>query len=142
MLEEFVRMWSIRVAEFSVILVGFVTICKKPNEQSIQRLKELLEPLKCKILILDNPLRYARCCTFHKKRLKGLPKFLAMQNRVLAQNFGSKVLNHKKYLGLPTKKAYDQKIYQKLFSDSVHFKKNVYDSLVQWVAKREKAPID
>ena len=101
-----------------------------------RRLKELLEPLKCEIFILDNPLRYARCCTFHKKRLKGLPKFLAMQNRVLAQNFGSKVLNHKKYLGLPTKRAYDQKIYQKLFSDSVHFKKNVYDSLVQWVAKR------
>ena len=59
-----------------------------------------------------------------------------MQNRVLAQDFGSRVLNNKKYLVLPTKKAYDQKIYQKLFSDSVHFKKNVYDSLVQWVAKR------
>ena len=71
-----------------------------------------------------------------QKRLKGLPKFLAKQNFVLAQNFGSKVLNHKKYLGLPTKKAYNPKIYQKLFSDSVHFKKNVYDSLVQWVAKR------
>ena len=101
-----------------------------------RRLKELLEPLKCKIFILDNPLRHARCCTFHKKRLKGLPKFLTMQNCVLAYNFGSKVLNHKKYLGLPTKKTYDQKIYQKLFSDSVHFKKNVYDSLVQWVAKK------
>ena len=98
--------------------------------------RNCLEPLKCKVFILDNPLRHARCCTFHKKCLKGLPKFLAIQNRVLAQNFGSKVLNHKKYLGLPTKKAYNPKIYQKLFSDSVHFKKNVYDSLVQWVAKR------
>ena len=77
-----------------------------------QGLIELLEPLKCKIFILDNPLRHARCCTLHKKRLKGLPKFLEMQNRVLAQNFGSKVLNHKKYLGLPTKKTYDQKIYR------------------------------
>ena len=101
-----------------------------------RRLKELLEPLNCKILILDNPLWHERCCTLHKKRLKGLPKFLAMQNRVLAQNFGSKVLNHKKYLGLPTKKAYNPKIYQKLFSDSVHFKENVYNRLVQWVAKR------
>ena len=94
-------------------------------------LKELLEPLKCKIFILDNPLRHARCCTFHKKWLKGLPKFLAIQNRVLAQNFGSKVLNHKKYLGLPTQKTFNPKIYQRLFSDSVHFKKDVYDSLVQ-----------
>ena len=75
LLEEFVRMWSIRVAEFSVILVGFVTICKKPNEQSIQRLKELLEPLKCKILILDNPLRHARCCTFHKNAWKACLNF-------------------------------------------------------------------
>ena len=48
-----------------------------------RRLKELLEPLKCEIFILDNSLRYARCCTFHKKRLKGLPKFLAMQNLCL-----------------------------------------------------------
>ena len=60
-----------------------------------------------------------------------------MQSRVLAQDFGSKVLNRKKYLGLPTKKAYDPKIYQKLFSDSVHFQANVYNNLVQWVAKRQ-----
>ena len=73
---------------------------------------------------------------YKKKRLKGLPKFLEMQNRVLAQNFWSKVLNHKKYLGLPTKKAYTPKIYHKLFSDSAHFKENVYNSLVQWVARR------
>ena len=64
-----------------------------------RRLKELLEPLKCKIFILDNPLRHAWCCTFHKKHLKGLPKFLTMQNRVLGQNFGSKVLNHTEIFG-------------------------------------------
>ena len=70
----------------------------------------------------------------HKKRLKGLHSFLEKQNHTLAQHFGSRVLNHKKYLGMPSKKAYKLKNYLKLFSDSVHFKDNVYSDLVQRIA--------
>ena len=102
-----------------------------------RRLKELLEPLKCKILTLDNPLWHAQCFTKHKNPLKGLHTFLEKQNHIFSQNFGSKVLNHKKYLGIPTKRPYKPKCYQRLFSDSVHFKENVYNSLVQWGAKRQ-----
>ena len=102
--------------------------------RAYSRLKELLEPLRCRIFILDNPLRHIRCCKKHKKRLKGLHRFLEKQNRALAQSFGSRVLNHKKYLGMPSKKAYKLKNYLKLFSDSVHFKDNVYSDLVQRIA--------
>ena len=102
--------------------------------RAYSRLKELLEPLRCRILILDNPLRHIRCCMKHRKLLKGLHSFLEKQNKILAQKFGSRVLNHKKYLGMPSKKAYKLKNYLKLFSDSVHFKDNVYSDLVQRIA--------
>ena len=100
----------------------------------IRRAYTRLEELRCWIFILDNPLRHIRCCMKHRKRLKGLHSFLEKQNSILAQNFGSRVLNHKKYLGMPTKKAYKLKNYLKLFSDSVHFKENVYRDLVQRIA--------
>ena len=33
--------------------------------------QRLVEPFKCKIFILDIPLRHARCCTLQKKTPKG-----------------------------------------------------------------------
>ena len=103
-------------------------------QKAYSRLKELLEPLRCRIFILDNPLRHIRCCMKHRKSIKGLHSYLEKQNRILAQGFGSKVLNHKRYLGMASKKACKLKNYLKLFSDSVHFKENVYSDLVQRIA--------
>ena len=105
-------------------------------QRAYTRLKELLEPLRCRIFIIDNPLRHIRCCREHRRQLKGLHCYLEKQNRTLAQSFGSKVLNHKKYLGIESKKARKLKNYLKLFSDSVHFKENVYSSLVQRIAEK------
>ena len=68
------------------------------------------------------------------RAIKGLHSYLENQNRILAQGFGSKVLNHKRYLGMASKKACKLKNYLKLFSDSVHFKENVYSDLVQRIA--------
>ena len=118
----------------TIHLTAFVPEPAWRIQRAYSRLKELLEPLRCRIFILDNPLRHIRCCMKHRKRLKGLHSFLEKQNRILAQNFGSRVLNHKRYLGMPSKKAYKLKNYLKLFSDSVHFKENVYSDLVQRIA--------
>ena len=105
-------------------------------QRACTQLKELLEPLRCRIFIIDNPLRHIQCCRKHRKSLKGLHCYLEKQNRVLAQSFGSKVLNHKKYLGMSRRKTGNLKVYLKLFSDSVHFKENVYSSLVQRIAEK------
>ena len=118
----------------TIHLTAFVPEPAWKIRRAYTRLEELMEPLQCRIFILDNPLRHIRCCMKHKKRLKALHSFLEKQNRILAQNFGSRVLNHKKYLGMPSKRAYKLKNYLKLFSDSVHFKDNVYSDLVQRIA--------
>ena len=106
-------------------------------QRACTRLKELLEPLQCRIFIIDNPLRHIRCCRKHRKNLKGLHSYLEKQNRLLARFFQgfSTVLNHKKYLGMSRRKTGNLKVYLKLFSDSVHFKRNVYSSLAQRIAE-------
>ena len=118
----------------TIHLTAFVPEPAWKIQEAYSQLKELLEPLRCRIFILDNPLRHIRCCMKHRKSIKGLHSFLEKQNHILAQSFGSKVLNHKKYLGMPSKRAYKLKNYLKLFSDSVHFKDNVYSDLVQRIA--------
>ena len=79
-------------------------------QRACTRLKELLEPLQCRIFIIDNPLRHIRCCRKHRKGLKGLHCYLENQNRLLARCFGSKVLNHKKYLGMSRRKTGNLKV--------------------------------
>ena len=63
---ELHRMWSIRVAELSRILVGFVTSCKKPNEKTFSTYSEINLFDKSKTLRLKSP--YTNTCSYFSPR--------------------------------------------------------------------------
>ena len=65
----------------TIHLTAFVPEPAWKIQRAYSRLKELLEPLRCRIFILDNPLRHIRCCMKHRKSIKGLHSFL--ENRTV-----------------------------------------------------------
>ena len=105
-----------------------------PQEKIQQGYKKLLQALNSNqsilssnVFIIDNAIRHLNCCKNHV--FKGLFAFQAKQNKILARTFKKfNVLDHRRLIG---SKRSVKRSYYEMFFDTVHFRSEVYDTLVR-----------
>jgi hypothetical protein len=112
----------------------------RPTSEPVLRdrflaLKALLNELRCKIIVIDNPFRHLICCEKH--RYSGLIRHVKQANSLVGKTLtGYLVLDHNKLLGVSTNRLKRPTEYQVLLSDSVHFYSRYYDAIVVNVVER------
>ena len=87
-------------------------------------LQKIVKQLECRVFIIDIPLRHLHCCVHHK--YSGLLAHYSKANKLLKKIFASKVIEHRKLLGISHNKIKKAKYYQDILCDAVHFHSEYY----------------
>ena len=123
----------------TIHMFKFEPVKKEELLSIFEMLNKKLQTLKCKVIILDNPIQHLFYCKKHV--FKRLFSYQVACNRLLRHYFGQyTVINHR-YLLQNINQAKNNRKYANLFQDTVHFKQYVYDGMVHRMFERIVGPI-
>ena len=116
----------------TIHLLSYCPLNQKEIEREYLSLEKSISLLQCKIYVIDNFIRHARCCKEHRD--KRIPVYQIVQNKRLFKHFSKlpnvTVLDHKALLGIRMKKLKNNAFYGSLLKDSVHLKRQYYSAII------------
>jgi len=122
------------VVQRIIHLDKFVQQSREVREAEYQSLRTFLDAHRGRVLIIDSPFRHIKCCEAHVYP-ETMPYQIAVNQRLhdVFQNYDDRttVLDHRFLLDLSSKQKRNKFEYAKLLPDSVHLRKECYETLFQ-----------